>query len=189
MTCKSFIEYLIESGFIDPEDGKFKYSIPKNIITGQNIQDVVICLKETLKTLKSKPSNFTIASRDVNVITIKKILNLEKDTRKDNVFCNDPEIKKQVIDYISDIRLEKYFNKSAKSDNGFGGWIYVFVVPNHFDKYQHFVGPRSHKVCNGTMLYLKFNFKTYEDAGNNIKINPESILLDVVSMHPTKSNK
>lgn len=189
MSYNSFIEYLIECGFIDPKDGKFKYLIPKNIITGQNIQDVVICLKETLRTLKSKPNHFTIATRDINATTIKKVLKLENDTREDKVFCNDPEIKSQVIDYISDISLEKYFNKSEKSDNGFGGWIYVFIVPNHFDKYQHIVGPRSHKVCKGKMLYLKFNFKTYEDDGNNIKIDPKSILLDNVSMHPTTSSK
>jgi hypothetical protein len=184
----NFIEYLIEQKFTDT-DGKVKFLIPKNVITGNNIKEIVECLKETLKTLKTKPNLFTISSRDVNAITIKKILKIENDTRKDKAFCNDVGIKKQVIDKILDIPLERYFNKSAHSDNGFGGWIYAFVVPKYFETYQKFRGPRSNKLCIGDMLYLKFNFKTYVDADRNIKIDPETIELDIVSMHPTNSTK
>lgn len=181
---KTFIEYLQEKRVLD-KNGKLDYFLlPKNITRSdkQKVDEVIDCLLTCLKELKSNPSDFTISNRDVNKPTIEHIFNCTLNN------CNSTDIKKDVIDYILGLPLKQSFSKSEKSKSKnpkFSGWVYVFVVKNAFNPELSVVDDFSGKERYGSMLYLKFNFRSYVDANDSIKIDPKSLVLDVISIHPT----
>lgn len=193
MTYNSFIEYLVENGFIDPEDDKFKYSIPTKIKPIQNAKEIVNDLRSCLEYLRdNKLRSFKISARDINTVTIKywlkkngdfkDVKELENTNTAFNISSTD--VKTKVINAILNIRsLEYYLLDSSNSDNDHIGWVYTFIVPNFFKEKVRACG----KV--GSMLYLKFNFlKCYDDNGR-INVEQSQVKIDVISFHPTNSTK
>ena len=162
------------------EDGKIKYLIPKKVQTANEIVEIVECLRTCLKELKRNPDNFKIVNRPENKKTIQHILQLP------DVKVQDPNVKSKIIRFISDLSLCSSFKKGEVSDRG-DGYVYIFVVKNCIEKFTvQGYNAKQNKKHSGTSLYLKFNFKVYEDLDQKIKVDPNTIYIETISIHPTK---
>lgn len=162
------------------EDGKIKYLIPKNVQTTNEIIEIVECLLACLKELKKNPENFKIANRPENKKTIQHILQLPE------AKIQDPNIKSKIIRFISDLPLDSSFKKGEVSDRG-DGYVYIFSVKDCIEKLTvHGYNAKQSKIHSGTSLYLKFDFKVYEDLDQKIKVDPNTIFIETISIHPTK---
>lgn len=192
MLEKSFIEYLFEREIKD-KDGKtiIGYLIPKYVTKGKEIKSVVQCLKGCLEKLSKNPEKFTISyNQGFNLPTIAHIL--KKPIDEINLKSNS--IKTAVIDYILSLPLHQSFNKSMRSkshDAKYKGWVYIFIIKDAFESDLTVpTNPDAPTHRSGNMLYLKFNFLSYtlpddpEDT-KNIQIMLDSLVLDVISIHPT----
>lgn len=187
MLEKSFIEYLFEKD-IKGEDNKtiIGYLIPKYAKKGKEINSVVKCLRACLKKLLKDPTNFTISyNQGFNLPTIAHLLNDDEITD-----LNNEEVKRNVIRYILSLPLHQSFNKSMHH-NKRNGWVYIFIVHDKIkDGLTVPLNPAAHEHRSGNLLYLKFNFVSYEKPDDpndtkNIQIMLGSLVLDVISIHPT----
>lgn len=177
---QTFKEYLQERKIID-DNGKVVFIVPKEVQKhSDEVGEVTECLIACLNDIKTRPGDFKIAKRPENIGTIRHILQDEHASRV------DVEVKKKLINFITKLPLKGSFSKSEHVDKG-EGWVYVFIVKNaiEFFKIKGY-NRNQNKVHAGTTLYLKFLFKTYEDENSEIKIDPETVMLDMISIHPTK---
>lgn len=161
------------------EEGKVKYLIPKNAQTANEVSEIVECLRACFKELKKSPDNFKIANRPENKKTIQHILQLPE------AKIQDPNIKTKIIRYISDLPLGSSFKKGEVSDRD-EGYVYIFTVKDCIEKFTvHGYNSKQNKNHTGTSLYLKFHFKVYEDENLQIKVDPKTIFIETISIHPT----
>lgn len=171
---KSLIEKRIK------EDGKIKYLIPKNVQTANEIIEIVECLRACLKELKKNTDSFKIANRPENKKTVQHILQLP------DAKIQDPVVKSKIIRFISDLPLGSSFKKDEVSDRG-DGYVYIFVVKNCIEKFDvQGYSSDQNKHHSGSSLYLKLKFKVYEDLDQKIKVDPNTISIETISIHPTK---
>lgn len=161
------------------EDGKIKYLIPKNAQTANEIIEIVECLRGCFKELKKNPSNFKISNRPENKKTVQHILELPE------AKIQDPSIKSKIIRFISDLPLGSSFKKAESNDKG-DDYVYIFVVKDCIKKLSvQGYNAKQNKKHSGTSLYLKFNFKVYEDLDQKIKVDPDTIFIETISIHPS----
>ena len=187
----SFIDYLFEKGFISEDVAK--YLIPKHLYKNtlqngettqehsKNIHSLTECLIVALGKVKHNPSLFIIENRCENKGTVKHILN-----NKDAI-VGDNETKIAVIDFILKQNLYKSFSKFEHHYDPNRGYVAVYIVKNSIPYFETKGFSRGHVTTHkGTSVYLKFGFKTYQDHTETIEIDPNSIVLEVISIHPTK---
>ena len=162
------------------EDGKVKYLIPKNAQTANEIIEIAECLRGCFKELKKNPNNFKIANRPENKKTVQHILQLPE------AKIQDPSVKSKIIRFISDLPLGSSFKKAEVNERE-DGYVYIFVVKDCIKKFTvQGYNAKQNKKHSGTALYLKFNFKVYEDLEQKIKVDPNTISIETISIHPTK---
>lgn len=186
---KSFIEYLFEEAIKNEKDQITGFLLPKYPVKGSSeVEEVKQCLVACLKKLKNNPKKFTISgNRGFNQPTVEKLLGHKIDTLR------SAKVKKDVINYIISKPLAQSFNKGMKStshDKKYIGWVYIFIIKDVFENGFTVSDYSGYENRSGNYLYLKFNFISYKDVANNqIQIDLDSLVLDVISIHPTDSTK
>lgn len=194
---KSFIEYLSEKRVLNKKGQLLYFSNLKDIDknNSEQVGEVVDCVVTCLSELLKSPDDFQLAHRTINIATFKELF---KRPANEIIDCDKLDVKTTLLKYLIKLPLAKSFISSEKSTSE-PGWIYIFIVDNKFpantvinDKHENELRKMSHKrttTRKGSKLYLKFNFKTYKDKGNKVKIDPNTLVLDVISFHPTNSSE
>lgn len=97
----------------------------------------------------------------------------------------DDETKRKIIDFVLSQNLDKSFSKFEPHHEG-KGYVAAYVAKNSI-KYFEIRGwnRNGSKMHKGTSTYLKFGFKTYEETDGKIEIDPNSVVLEMISIHPT----
>lgn len=179
---QSFEDFLFEQQLTD--NGTIKYVIPKDVQTIKQVHEVTECLIAAFAHLMQCPTSFNISKRPENIKTIQHIL------KDPNASRSDVKTKVKIINFITKLDLNASFSKSAKNDkdsSGMQNWIYIFIVKNAIEPFETMgFNKNGKKLHKGTSLYLKICFSTYEDTETTIKVDPKTICLDVISIHPTK---
>lgn len=167
------------------EDGRDKFLIPINV-TNENSVEVVECINEFINNYLKGKKNITVADRVDNVNTL-------------NYFRDKLNNCPRILSIIKKKLKPEHFQKCEKNLRSSLGYIYVYKIPDFFNKSikvpslnaRSKDGSRKGKLTfrEGTNLYLKIQFfenkKGIFPKEGYLKVDPIMMVLNYASCHPS----